>query len=130
MKQILQKTVSVHITFISGHYMGISGKDFTVEIEGERITFSLDLSGNLRARNKASFRVIDAHYLIEHNADVKIVQVFSGEKAFKTLSTLKPFFSMQSSVFLRLAASEGKSFIYPVTPKCECEKEQFLFTID
>ena len=128
MKQILQKTVSIHITFISGHYMSISGKDFTVEVEGERITFSLDLFGNLRARNKSSLRVIDAHDLIEHNADVKIVQVFSGEKAFKTLSTLKPFFSMRSSIFLRLAASEGKSFIYPVTPKCE--KEQFLFTID
>lgn len=77
MKRTLRKTAArVSITYSNGNYSNnLTGTDFSLYESEGRICLSIDLSGNLRVRNKESNCYADARELAEEHSTLEAVQI-------------------------------------------------------
>ena len=77
MKRILRKTsAGVSITYSTGNFSNnLTGTNFAVEVNDGCIKVSIDLSCNLRVRNKQSNCFFDANELAEDHSLLKSLQL-------------------------------------------------------
>ena len=77
MRKFIQKGVSgISVVYKSGDYSNnLMGENFEIENDGNLIRFIIDLSRNLRMRDKASNSYLDARTLFENSEDLKSIQI-------------------------------------------------------
>jgi hypothetical protein len=76
MKQSLRKTPShLHLAYKYGEPSGgLLGRNLSLEVEGDTFTLEVDISGNLKARNKASPWHVAANNLVRNHHKLKSLQ--------------------------------------------------------
>jgi hypothetical protein len=74
-------SVNLYVEFIKskGYVNTLWGKKFSCE-KGKKPNLYVDLSDNLKTKNKHSNRCIDAKYLIENISDIKYVSIDNTRK--------------------------------------------------
>jgi hypothetical protein len=77
MKRSLKKTsVGVSVTYSTGNFSNnLTGTDFTIEAEDDIIEIGIDLSCNLKVKNKESNCFYDANELAEDHSLLKSIQI-------------------------------------------------------
>jgi len=117
MKRSLKKTAAgVWVTYSDGEYSNnLAGSDFTVEESQGHICLRIDLSCNLRVRNKEDCCYYDACELAEQHSKLKSVQIGEDQviKGLAAASKRVPPASWE----LELALGEKGTFKYSVQPR-------------
>ena len=77
MRQSLRKgTAHVHVTYRNGNYTNnLNGMNFEVQADEQRVTLSIDMSGNQRAGSESSNSYADVIELQEDAADIHFIQL-------------------------------------------------------
>lgn len=77
MKRSLRKTtIGLSVTYSNGSYSNnLMGANITLEESKDSLFLCIDLSSNLRVRNKASNCYYDACELVEQHSSLKSVQI-------------------------------------------------------
>ena len=117
MKYMLYKSsASISISYRNGNYTNnITGSFFSIEGKCDHIIFTLDLSENLRGRNKeASNNYIDACELIDDYSLVKIIQISTGPQTLRRLKSY-PLPNPDAPIFLNLHLGDNHIFAFPVS---------------
>ena len=117
MKRSLRKgTAGISIEYVTGDYSNnLVGAEFELEELGTDICINIDLTGNLRVRNKATNSYADAIELIEDHASLKSVQI-DDVQVVKGLVAAHHR-SPNARWMLKLFAGERNAFTYLITPK-------------
>lgn len=75
MEQSLRKTpVGLYVEYAGGSGTNLSGKNFTLQVDGDKLTLGIDLSSNLRYA-KDTNQYIDARDLAERHDELEHVQI-------------------------------------------------------
>jgi hypothetical protein len=116
MKRSLRKTpAGVSVSYSDGNYSNdLTGTDFIVEESEGCICLSIDLSGNLRVRNKESNCYYDVCELAEQHSSLKSVQIDENQ-VIDGLTTVYRR-SPNARRELKLLLGEKGAFKYSVTP--------------
>jgi len=115
MKRSLRKTsAGVSVTYSNGNFSNnLTGTDFAVEVNDCIIKVSIDLSCNLRVRNKESNCFFDANELAEDHTLLKSIQI-DNQQIFDGL--IKTREANPDAVWeLELSIGDKGLFNYPVT---------------
>jgi hypothetical protein len=117
MKQSLRKTPShVHLAYKYGEGSGgLLGRNLTLEVAGELVTLEIDLSGNLKARNKTSPWYVDAVNLQRHHHKLKLLQIPDNLVRSRLIKAWEALAHPKMRLVLLLGEGGG-SYLYEVAP--------------
>ncbi|MFC2027122.1 hypothetical protein ACFLU3_00385 [Chloroflexota bacterium] len=115
MKRSLRKTSSgVSVTYSTGNFSNnLTGTNFTVEATDEIIRVGIDLSSNLRVRNKQSNCYFDANELAKDHSLLKSLRI-DGSKIIASLIETRQMY-IDASWELELSLGEKGLFKYSVS---------------
>jgi len=115
MKRSLRKTTAgVSVTYAKGNYSNnLIGADFTLEESEACMYFDIDLSSNLRVRNKEANCYYDACELSEQHSSLKMVQIDDSKIIEGLIAALRRI--PHARWELRLLLGEKGTFKYSVT---------------
>lgn len=115
MQRILRKTaVQVSVTYSDGNFSNnLNGTDFRLSESEKEILLSVDMSSNLRVRNKSSNCYADAVELAEDHTKLDMFQI-DDEQIVKGLVATKKNNS-NASWFFQIDLGDRGVFNYPVT---------------
>ena len=115
MKRALRRTTAgVSVIYSEGNFSNnLTGADFALEESEACICLSIDLSGNLRVRNKESNCYYDACELAEQHSSLKSVQVDDRQVTDGLAAALRR--TPNARWELRLLLGEKGTFKYSVT---------------
>ena len=116
-KRWLRKTAAhLHVGYAGTFTNNLSGDNFTMEIEGNNITIGVDLSRNIRTRNKSTNTYLDAADLAERHAEFELIQIHDSEVCARLGATLvnAALHGQRPSLSLSLSFGALGTFLYPV----------------
>lgn len=118
MKRSLRKTAAhVHITYGGTFTNSLFGDNFTLETKADTLALAIDLSRNLRTRNKSTNSYIDAVDLAARHGELESIQideraVLDPLKAALVYATLQN--SRRPDLLLSLSFGDRGTFSYAV----------------
>lgn len=118
MKRSLRKTAAqIHVSYAGTYSNNLFADNFTLEDDQGVLTLGIDLSRNLRTRNKSTNTYIDAEDLAARHQELESVQIDDGQ-VFRHLGAnlVATTLQRQQRPALRLSVSFGDrgTFVYPV----------------
>lgn len=116
MNQSLRKTsTGISVEYSNkGFSHNLTGTNFSLEESKDHICLTIDLSANLRSRNKASTDYVDACELVKNNTFLKSVQLFEKSIIKGLLDANKR--TPNASWELKILLGEKGTFKYTVKP--------------
>ncbi|MES2938356.1 MAG: hypothetical protein V4864_11780 [Pseudomonadota bacterium] len=116
MKYSLRKTPShLHLAYKYGEPGGgVLGRNLSLEAEGNLLTLEIDLSANLRARNKSSPWYVAATHLVKSRHKLKSLQCPDNLVRARLIRAWEQIATPR--LRLRLDLGEAGWFMYEVSP--------------
>lgn len=116
MKHSLRKTPShLHLAYKYGEAAGgLLGRNLSLEVDGETFTLEVDVSANLKARNKSSPWYVAASNLVRHHHKLKSLQCPDNLVRTRLIRAWESV--RQPKMRLRLWVGEGQVYLYDVAP--------------
>ena len=128
MKRPLRKTsAGVSVTYSTGNFSNnLTGTDFTIEAEDDIIEIGIDLSCNLKVKNKGSNCFYDANELAEDHSLLKSIQI-DDDKIVDGLSKANKKYP---DAVWKLELSLGDRGIFKYTVSVSGSNGSVLFNIE
>lgn len=128
MKQSLRKTsVNIPITYSNGEFSNnLTGSDFTIEVRDHIITIGIDLSRNLRVRNKQSNCYFDAQHLTLDHELLQSMQIPNPQ----IVSGLTQIRKRNRDAIWKLELKLGEDTSYRYAMSVEVSNRNVLFNIE
>jgi len=118
MKHPLRKTPShLHLTYKYGEPAGgLLGRNVMLEQDGDTFTLEVDLSANLRARNKSSAWYVASNNLVRHHHKLKTLQCPDNLVRARLLRAWESVPHPKLKLRLIMGEGDGQVFVYEVAP--------------
>jgi hypothetical protein len=116
MKYSLRKTPShLHLTYKYGEGSdGVTGRNFTLEVEGQLLTVGIDVTPNFHIRNKSAPAYLDAINLVHNHHKLRSVQCTDNLVRARLIRAWEQV--EQPQMRLALELGERGRYIYAVQP--------------
>jgi opacity protein-like surface antigen len=115
-QSLSKKATMISVTYSGGGYSNnLTGTNFSLEESEDLMCLSIDLSGNLRVRNKESNCYADALELTEQHSSMRSVQIDESKVVDRLIAACQRAPSARWN--LKLLLGDRGAFKYSVTLK-------------
>ena len=129
---LLKQSLGMYVEYSDGGYSGnMRGRNFTFQVLGGQACLTIDMSGNLRVKNKAASQYEDAGEFVEQHIKVKHIQILDADlvRRFFQLAKSSPLVkNPEPTACMILMHFGGNTFLYNVT-HVELRNDSAMFDV-